>query len=189
MSPTETLLDSFNVMLAELEPYLLSPELFWPISSRNRATPQDRLTIGNLLLHLDRMKSSGESLSSGFETRLRKSEMAWESAFEKWKSAITKKASAEISSRLNLWQAYLTDLEEGQGAAFNYHHEVRNRVIVERLSELLDELEVWDEDVKACDNLLRSLVVSTDFIWPSPLQTAYPEERYWYLYRKPRKMD
>ena len=115
--------------------------------------------------------------------------MAWESAFEKWKSAITKKASTEIRSRLNLWQAYLTDLQEGQGSAYNYHHEVRNRVIVERLFELLDNRKEWDQDVVACDNLLRSLVISTDFIWPSPLRAAYPQDAYWFLYRKPREID
>lgn len=189
MTPTETLLDSFDAMLAELEPYLLSPELFWPISSRNRTTPQDRLTVGNLLLCLDQLKASGELSDPGFTTRLRKSEITWQTAHEKWKSVIAKKASTEIGSRLNLWRMYLFDLEEGQGSAFDYHHEVRNRVIVERLIKLISDREFWDKDVKAVDNLLRSLVVPADFIWSSSLRAAYPRDLYWFLYRKPRKIE
>lgn len=189
MTPTDSLLSSLNEMLAELEPYLLSPTLFWPIKSRDSGIPQDRLTLGNLLLCLDQLSAIRDSWDLQTEVGFRKSELLWEHEQEKWKSSIRKKASQEIGSRLNLWRAYVMDLDDGQAANFDYHHEVRNRVIIERLLEFISDRETWEKDLNSVDRLLQSLVVQSEFVWTEHLQPMYPSQAYWFLYRIPRKRD
>jgi hypothetical protein len=123
------------------------------------------------------------------ETSFTKSELQWEQSKEKWKSSIIHKATQELGSRLNLWRAYLMDLEDGQGASFDYRHEVRNRVIIERIFDLDVGREAWEKDLHAIDRLHRSLVDPCEFIWPKVLQPEYPQQPYWFLYRTPRKKD
>jgi hypothetical protein len=189
MIPTESLLQSFQEMLVELEPYLLSPELFWPLDSRSSGIAQDRLTLGNLLLCLDQLTAVRESWDIQSEADFRKSELLWHQEQEKWKSAIRNKASKEFGSRINLWRAYLMDLEDGQAANFDYRHEVRNRVIIERLCEFELAKDRRQKDLQNVDRLLRSLVIQSEFIWPLQLQPLYPSQAFWFLYRLPRKQD
>jgi hypothetical protein len=145
--------------------------------------------LGNLLLCLDQSSALRDSRDAKFEADFRKSELHWEQQCEKWKSAISNKASLEIGSRLNLWRAYVVDLEEGQAATFDYHHEVRNRVIIERLLSFDLTQEAWDKDLQSVDRLLRSLVVPSEFIWAEHLQHIYPPPSFWFLYRQPRTQD
>jgi hypothetical protein len=189
MIPTESLLQSLNEMLDELEPYLLSPALFWPINLRGSGIPQDRLTLGNLLLCIDQLLATRESWDLQTEANFRRSELQWEQEREKWKSAIGLKTSKEIGSRLNLWRAYLMDLDDGQMANFDYRHEVRNRVIIERLLEFCTDKETWEKDLQNADRLLRSLVVQSEFIWAEQLRPMYPSKAFWFLYKLPRKQD
>jgi hypothetical protein len=189
MPPADPWLDHLTNMLAELEEYLLSPELFWPLGSRNPAIPEDRLTLGNLLLSLDQLNALRQNWDIHAETNFRKLELIWEQSLEKWKSAIVKKAEQEIRSRMNLWTAYLQDLDEGQAGQFDYRREVRNRVILERLFDLDVLREAWEVELQSADRLHRSLVEPSEFIWSEPLQSQYPRESFWFLYRMPRKKD
>ena len=189
MIPTEPLLQSFKEMLGELEPYLLSPELFWPLNARSSGIAQDRLTLGNLLLCLDQLSALQGSWDTQTEADFRKSELLWAHEQEKWKSAIRLKASRERASRINMWRAYLIDLEEGQATNFDYRHEVRNRVIIEKLFAYEPAKQNLQKDLQSMDRLLRSLVVQSEFIWAEQLQPIYPIQAYWFLYRLPRKQD
>ena len=187
MNPARSLFQSLDEMLAELEAYLLSPELYWPLGSRSHVI--HRLTLGNLLLTFDQLYAQRDSFDLPDETQFRTLEIAWETAEVKWRSAVSKKGSLEIGSRLNLWKAYLMDLGEGQGASFDYRQEVRNRVIIERLFDLGLNREAWGTDLQSVDRTLRSLVVPHNFIWAKELEPHYPRDVYWYLYRTPRKQD
>lgn len=189
MTPIEALLQSLEAMLGELEPYLLSPELFWPLSSHSRLSPRDRLTLGNLLLCFDQLSSLRDFRDVHSETRLRKFEIQWQQSQEKWKSAISSKATRELGSRMSLWRAYLVDMEEGRGKSYDYHQEVRNRVIMERLFDLEVDRSNWQKELHAVDHLLRALVVPAEFIWDKRLQSPYPPHTYWFLYRLPRNKD
>jgi len=186
MVPTNTLLQAFTNMLSELEEYLLSPELFWPLSHRSSAIPQDRLTLGNLLLTLDQLNALRHTWDSELEATFQKSYQLWEDAQGRWQSAIENKAGQEISSRMNLWRAYLSDLDEGQGAAFDYSSEVRNRLIIERLFDLGLSRDPWEKELQRLDQLNRSLSTPGTFIWSESLESQYPQNQYWFLYLKPR---
>jgi len=186
MPPTDALLQAFTHMLSELEEYLLSPELFWPLSQRSSALPQDRLTLGNLLLSLDQINAVRQTWDGELEATFQKSFQLWEHSQARWQSAIEHKAGQEISSRMNLWRAYLSDLDEGQGAAFDYSREVRNRVIIERLFDLGLSRDPWEKELQRLDQLNRSLSIPGEFLWTKSLESQYPPNPYWFLYQKPR---
>ncbi|TFH37597.1 MAG: hypothetical protein E4G99_02215 [Anaerolineales bacterium] len=186
MPESEATLQYVANMLSELEHYLLSPEIFWPLSQRNSATPQDRLTLGNLLLSLDQLDALRQTWDAQKESQFLEIEMQWEQSQAKWKSAIERKAEHEISSRMNLWRAYLEDLEEGQGAMFDYGRELRNRVMIERLFTLGVAREPWEAELQRLDRLLQSLVIPSEYIWPQSTQYHYPQVPYWFLYSRPR---
>lgn len=189
MQPTEATLQYLSNMLSELEPYLRSPELFWPLSSQTSAATQDRLTLGNLLLSQDKVKAAEQNLDAQQESIFQNSNQIWEEALVEWKSAIHKKAEHEIKSRMQLWHAYLIDLEADQGDPFDYRYEVRNRVIIERLFDLGISRDQSKNELQRLDLLNQSLASPADFIWPSSLQSQYPHQRYWFLHRLPRKTD
>ena len=189
MHPTDATLQYLANMLSELEQYLLSPELFWPLSSKSSAPGQDRLTLGNLLLSLDKIDAIGQTLDTQQETVFRKSNIIWEQSLVKWKGTIEHKAEHEINSRMKLWHEYLNDLDEGQGGTFDYRQEVRNRVIIERLFDLGISRDLWKSELQHLDLLNQSLVIPAEFIWASSLQSQYPQQQYWFLYRTPRNSD
>lgn len=189
MHPTEATLQYFANMLSELEQYLLSPELYWPLSSRTASPTQDRLTLGNILLSLDKINAVQQTWDAQQNSMFRKSNIVWEQFLVKWKSAIERKAEHEMSSRTKLWHSYLSDLEAGQGAAFEYRREVRNRVIIERLFDLGISRDPWKDELQHLDMLTRSLVHPAEFMWPPALQGQYPQKQYWFLYRIPRNAD
>jgi hypothetical protein len=187
MMRPDNLLHDLTILLAELEDYLLSPELFWPLSTKTQAIAQDRLTLGNLLLCFDHLEALRPQFSVQSEATLRKHELFWQQATEKWKTAIRNKASQEASARINIWRSYLMDLDDGKAREFTYSHEIRNRVIIERVLSFGLSVEGLNADLQSLDQLLRSLTVPGDFQWEPELKTQYPPEPYWFLYRMPRK--
>ncbi len=187
MTPSKESFEAVNNMLAELEEYLLSPELFWPLSQRGSISGRDRLTLGNLMLSMDALYAERQEWNFKSETTYRKIEMRWGQSLEKWQSVIQRKAEAEMGSRVNVWQAYLEDLDDGQGARFDYAQEVRNRVIIERLFDLGVSREDWGKVIQNLDRKCRRLIVPFEFIWSVHLQEIYPQERYWFLFAKPRQ--
>jgi len=189
MHPTDATLQYLANMLSELEQYLLSPELFWPLSSKSSAPGQDRLTLGNLLLSLDKINAVQQTLDTQQETVFRKSNVIWEQSLVKWRGTIEQKGEHEINSRMRLWHAYLNDLDERQGGSFDYKQEVRNRVIIERLFDLGISRDLLEVELQHLDQLNQSLVIPSEFIWPPSLQSQYPQQQYWFLYRTPRNSD
>jgi hypothetical protein len=67
-----------------------------------------------------------------------------------------------------------------------YPFEIRNR---QRIEEILKELGSDAADVKqqvqAVDQRIRSLTHSSGFVWDERLQSAFPNQPYWYLYTTP----
>jgi hypothetical protein len=101
---------------------------------------------------------------------------------------MAQKSLAESSTRINLWRAYLQDIQEAERTPGNYAYEVRHRVILQLLSELT---EIMDDDslqdqIRGLDGMLRGMLSEpSEFIWDEPLSEVYPAEQYWFLYRRP----
>jgi hypothetical protein len=163
--------------IPELEDYLLSDELFWPITARGYDLP--RLTIGGVLLAVARLQARGtetESLVAQLEAVRSKWRVAWET-----------KAGRGIKARMRLWGNYLADYRQNpEGHADVYPHEVRYRVMLHLLLAELPASPPEQKELTQLDSLLRVNLVSGDFIWEADLQPGFPREVYWYLYGKLR---
>lgn len=163
--------------IPELGDYLLSQELYWPISARGYDLP--RLTIGGILLTQAQLEARGARIDSlmaqldGVRTKWR---VAWET-----------KAGREVGARMRLWSNYLADYRQNpEQHADVYPHEVRYRVMLHLLMAELPALPPEQEALSQLDSLIRVNLRTSDFIWESDLQAGFPSEVYWYLYGKLR---
>lgn len=161
----------------ELERYLLSDELYWPISARGYNLP--RLTIGGVLLTKQQLEARGERIES-LMAQL-------DGVRSKWRVAWETKASREFGARMRLWSNYLTDYRQNpEGHADAYPHEVRYRVMLQLLMAEIHVQPSEQDTVSRLDGLLRANLTTGEFIWESDLQDGFPREVYWFLYGKLR---
>jgi hypothetical protein len=177
--------------LEELERYLLSNELFWPVLARPTSGGSFlKLTLGNLLLSRHRLETlhAGRKLSRREETELRNIQDQIEVIRRKWSVAWEEKAGREFRSRFGQWGHVLSDLKKDfEKQAPYYHTEVRLRVLLELLSEYAPEQDGYD--LAPLDAFLRGLLTPARFIWPLELERGFPREEYWFLYGDLRDLD
>ena len=161
--------------IPELGDYLLSKELYWPISARGYTLP--RLTIGGMLLALARLEARGERVESLV--------MQLDGIRLKWRVAWETKAGREVQARMRLWSNYLADYRHNpEGHADVYPHEVCYRVMLHLLFTELPAPPAEQEALSQLDGLLRTNLSASDFIWDVELQAGFPRGVYWYLYGK-----
>lgn len=193
MHPHDYNLSLTSFMLEELEDYILSSEVFWPISKRSpTGSPLPRLTLGGLILTLNELKAQEIDMTPSQRDDHDKLLRHMESVRVKWAVGLERKAAQELRSRLNLWRAYLFDIDERVDTTENYPYEVRNRVMFEHLADL----SIRQPDTKPCvdemrnlDKRLRSFFARGDFVWDTRLENIYPQSTFWYLYGLPRPRD
>jgi hypothetical protein len=190
--PLDHHLDLASAMLEEMEDYLLSAEVFWPLDRKTRRgmPPFPRLTLGTLLLTFDQLRAVKNEMNSAQDASHDRLMMRMDLLRTKHAVAMETKAGREGASRLNLWRAFVTDLEESPGRAGNYAYEVRHRVMLARLAELAPaSADLMDalEKAQAVDRRLRRIFERNVFIWDQSLEETYPPGHYWYLYGHPRR--
>ncbi|MDD2922894.1 MAG: hypothetical protein PHQ36_11480 [Anaerolineales bacterium] len=153
----QTDIDYLSAGVPELETYLLSNELYYPIGAR---LPQ--LTLGGILLSLARVGLKGESFRARVEAiRL------------KWRSAWDAKSNREISARIALWKNYLAEYrDDPKSGARLYSQNVRYRAMLGLLEKKLDE----------SDALLKGVFIEGKFIWEEECAQNFPRETFWYLF-------
>ena len=163
--------------IPELGDYLLSQELYWPISARGFDLP--RLTIGGILLTRVQLEARGERIES-LVARL-------DGVRSKWRVAWETKAGREVAARMRLWSNYLADHRQNpEGHADVYPYEVRNRVMLHLLMAELPAPPPEQEALFQLDSMLRVRFTASEFIWESDLGAGFPHDVYWYLYGKLR---
>ena len=180
-------LSRLEAFLEEIERYLLSQEVFWPLDARGakRDPSQTRLTVGNVLLLQDSLGAAEGDMTASEVTRWRRCRDAWGAVLLTWRSAVEKKAARELRARLRLWEAYLEDIEQGQRDRADYATEVRNRALACRLVDLLlpaGEMEPAIRELDALDRRLRAFFQFGGFVWPPYMRGMYPRDRFWFLY-------
>ncbi len=159
--------------IPDLKDYLLSEELYWPITARGLQLP--RLTIGGLLLSQKRLAGAGQHLPS-LDAQLESIRSGRLAAWEH-------KARREFKARFGLWQNYIADYQHApEQHAEAYPQEVRYRVMLHLLREELSGEPEEQQALAQLDSLLRNALVPTEFIWGGGIQGAFPAEVYWYLY-------
>ncbi len=183
--PPETQLAWFAAALDELEAFLLSRQTFWPLRDAPHGMKQD-LSLGGILLGRDALQASEGELSEPARAEWSRLRTRWETERIRHAAAIERKAAAELPLRVNLWRGYLSDLAEKPEEERSYPVEVRNRVIIEGLAELLGHRSgAGTVPLERLDEALRKWLAPGSFVWPEVLRSGYPQGRYWYLYGQP----
>lgn len=171
----------------QLEGYLLSKELYWPIGASPPVgmPPYPQLTLGGILLSL--AKLSARVLTTEQTRELSHLRTELDAAHSHWQVAWEQKAQREFHARLSLWRDYVEDYRQNPPEqADRYAYEVSRRVMLELLSRearTLPQTEV--ELLAALDKVLQAKLLPGKFIWEDQLAGAFPPETYWYLYRQP----
>jgi len=172
----------------ELENYLLSDELFWPmgVSASADQPSYPRLTLGNLLLAQARLRAleKGGHTTPAQRSELQRLERAIGATQSSWQVAWEGKATREFKSRFHQWANYLSEVEEAPERHGSYYpSEVRWRVLLELLRDQVGR-EAPEEVglLPAADGRLRAVFASGDFVWDQALTAGFPESAYWYLY-------
>ena len=183
-------LEYLQIGVEEIEDYLLSEELFWPVSGRPSSGRPFflKMTIGNLLLSEHNLATllSQRLLSSSEEHQFLGMQRQFEVVRSKWQVAWSGKASREYQSRFNQWMRTLEELrgDRYQNAPY-YPNEVRVRVLLDLLADHIPAESRMD--LAPFDATLRRVFKTGDFIWEEALTPGFPQERYWYLYGEIRR--
>lgn len=169
-----------HTALQEIEPYLLSDDLFWTLNLASQAGQPSypKLTIGNLLLSMHRLKVHAVTPAQQAEfTSLDNRLYALSSH---WQAAWMKKANREFKSRQRQWRAYLIELDQNpEKQAPYYPTEVRWRLLLDLLAEIMQGAACTPD---SHDPLLYAYFTSGRFVWDEEDQAAFPQDPYWYLY-------
>jgi hypothetical protein len=173
--------------IPELQGYLLSNELYWPLglAAPVGERPYPRMTIGWLLFAQTRargwLNADRTSSQLGMAEDLRRE---LEQIRERWRTAWEKKAAQEFGSRLKLLTNYINDYQGDKASHANqYTFEVQRRVILQLLAGETDQISQTELDLlKGIDSVLRAALKPGKFVWDQKVAGAFPQETYWYLY-------
>lgn len=164
---------------ADLKEYLLSQELYWPLST-GPGTPQ--FTLGNLLLAQARL--SAVAWPPERQAELQALNETVEGLHKQWQVTWSRKAKREYSARYKLWMNYLQEVfaETGRHSA-GYASEVRWRAILDLLEpDITEPLEVERQGLASLDGRLRTITHPGPFLWEPEVEPAFPRSSFWYLY-------
>lgn len=186
MPAQETDLQFVQAGVEDLPDYLLSKELFWPLSAPKLGYSLPRFTIGGLLAALRRLRAYAETPAK--QAKIQDFERRVDSLRTSRRAAWEAKAAHEFRSRLSLWQNFILDLRHDPGqAAETYAHEISWRVLLELLSAELPAPPPETAALPNLDSILKACWHLGGFVWEPELKTAFPEAPFWYLYGSIRK--
>ena len=162
----------FQSGLQQLETYLLSRELYWPISAQT--TDFTQLTAGAMLLVRERLRGWRTPGWAELSAQMDAVRLKWRSAWET-------KSSREFHARSGLWKDFLAEARRASAeSARQYPYQVRLRVI---LSLLLEDLrESPSDELAALDAELHRVFRAGAFVWDASLEWVFPQESFWFLY-------
>ena len=170
--------------LANLDEYLYSDEVYWPLQavSLPGAPPFPQLTLDGLLLAAARLQA--RNLDFQDKARLVRLEDELQAHRSRRRVAWETKATRNFGARLTLWRNFLEELRDDPDAhADRYAYEVTRRV---QLALLADDArgrsQAEDELLGLLDTVLQSLWVPGEFIWDAELEQGFDKSSFWFLY-------
>jgi hypothetical protein len=178
-----------EAMAAEMDEYLRSQVLFWPMSQSNLP----RLTIGGYLMRQHRLQELSTLLSESELTRRDKAVVIFNQSLVEKVVSFEDRAHQEAHARLRQWGEYVKELHDRNLAVADFYHaHVQTRAMI---ASLIAKLEMppyeLDERVpsqlETYDRVVRNFWHRGDFVWPAEWQPAYPQTGYWWLYGRPRE--
>jgi hypothetical protein len=156
----------------ELENFLLSDDTI-------RILPDLTLSVGGILLANYKLNAAGlsSSVSSDWATLME--------IRENWKTTWKGKCSAEYKMRLRQWGDFILGMASDKNEPSTaFKHQVRNRVILHfLLLELPDQSAELIESLSRKDKILEKYSVDNEFVWENVLESGFPRDEFWYLYR------
>ncbi len=177
---------SAEVMAARLTPYVYEDELYGQM-------PGDlpKLTIGGLLMRLNRLSAISNLLGPTQQAALQKAREQLDKVRKDWRVAYEGKLQRELQIRISSLEQFLAECaEDVRRCADNYPSSIEKRVMAEALKDEADNLNALPAALRAgltsVDNKLHRYVVPGDFIWDRRLEPAYPRDKYWFLYIRPK---
>jgi hypothetical protein len=184
MPSTEYDMRFFQAGIEELEQYLLSKDIYWPIgiSALVGEPTYPQLTLGALLLVQERLEATAGTAQQ--QAEFQKLQDQLNAIRSHWRAAWGKKAQVEFRARLNLWRDFLSDYRNDPGAHYDrFGYEAGRRVMLQLLYPEADELpQAHIELLAALDAQLKALLQPGAFVWELKLAKSFPPDTYWYLY-------
>ncbi|HKJ27311.1 MAG TPA: hypothetical protein VJ965_06720 [Anaerolineales bacterium] len=171
--------------VGELEHYLLSKELFWPVlihpALENRGFP--KMTLGNVRLAMQRLEGlwQGRRLEPAEESTYQQLKDQLDTIQQKWRVAWEEKAAHEYHSRLKQWTDLLNEIFQNREKQADYYPaDVRLRVLLALLEE--DVPTEQRPEIEPVDAHLRAIFQRGPFVWETEYEPGFPEDRFWFLY-------
>ena len=181
-------LEIIEAMAAEMDSYLKSDVLFWPMTNGNLP----RLTLGGYLMRQYRLLALEDLLDEGEKERLDTAVSQFNEALVEKIVRLEQRTHQELEARMRQWAEYLKDLSrESASSSAYYATAVETRAMI---SALVNKLKLPPyqlndrilQQITMFDGNLRRRWHSGDFVWPEEWQPAYPKAVYWWLYGGPR---
>jgi hypothetical protein len=170
MTSSEEDLRFLKEAVPQLQEYLLSNEMYWPLSG---SLP--RLTPGSLLLTLARLHADSAVDIQRLDAQVG-------IVRTKWRAALEKKAARELANRLRLWSQFLSDyIDAPEQNLESYRTEVRGRVILQLLLQELPDVPE-KKALADLDGILKARLIPGEFLWDPHLQSVFPSSDFWFLY-------
>ena len=170
--------------VGELENYVLSNDVFWPMDIRPPAgeSGYPRLTLGSLLLSRKRLSAYPKTPEQTSQLETVISDM--DKIRSNWRVAWEKKAARSFGVRLKMWRDFIEEYRQGPlDNADRYAYEVRLRVMLALLKpEGGGQISAEADLLGVLDKFLNSVLITEGFIWEPQLQPIFPVNIYWYLY-------
>jgi hypothetical protein len=178
-------LNELQAMAAALVPYVYEDELYGRVGMN-----MPSLTVGAVLLRLHRLKALASQLAPQQHTVLDQAAAQVDAVKKEWGSHFEKKLLQEAEARLRDLMTYMREAkEEPRTAANAYLPEALRRTMVQEILDALPNNSALVSKARQVDSALKSYLGDADFIWSAALQLVYPADKYWWLYKRPRKPD
>jgi len=183
MSRVTEEIDFLVAASAELDDYLSSNVMFWPLRKTRK-----QLTPGNLLLMRKRIRAKEDLEMSNFA--IKKAESQIDKILTIRMSAWLKKISEELEVRFRLWKSTLEEYLEDGGIDGTYPAQITNRVLIDLLCEESNSLRLGlERELSRVDESLKSIINDGKFIWEPEFTDAFPKPKFWYLYQDKEEVE
>lgn len=167
----------------DLQEYLLSPVVYWPLggSTRSGDGGLSRLSLGLLLLTMKRLHGSQPAVAEHQDIQQLLAKI--EEIHIQWKTNWSKKATEEFGARLRLWNAFLNEArDDPKHAQVEYANKVSWRSMLELLKQDMVAPTQPELALEQGDTLLRVIGKSGPFVWEPELSKEFLLDAYWFLY-------
>ena len=171
-----------QMMASRLDPFVYETETY---SFMPNNLP--KLTIGGLLMRLNRLSRLGNLLSEDQLDKLDTARQQADRVKRAWLVAYTNKVIHELNLHVTEWCEFLKECEQDQNECHEmYPSVVEKRVMAQTLTNEARKLDVLtpkvDKQLLEIDSRMEGYFSPGRFIWDPRLQQAYPHNPYAFLY-------